>query len=982
MKETTLFHGRSKNKIVFAALFYVACVVAYTSLNVLNQKNHLYQNIDRQLEEAALTTTLLLPSDYHHNDMQKGDLTEEALQKLTLKLSKYTDNSDIVYVYTVMLQGEDVLFGVSSLTAEERQSDEKFNFYLKPYDDVDERVLDIFNTKEKVFLEHTDQWGTFRSIFIPNYSQDGMLYLSVADISISDIESLLNHQVYRSILIALLFLLFAYPLYYVAIHRLKSDAKILSQEVKLQTQAFKISQNKIVSNQELLLKLAKENFLNQQEALEKIISSAAKQLGVARVSVWLFDEEKTTIQCQVMYDKGELLTPHSIIKADDYPSYFKAINEAGFISADDAHVNPATAEFLGDYLLPNDIRSMMDAPIFIQGDIVGLMCCEQTEAQRAWSREDEEFVRSISDLCAQVFLNEQRKKAEELLNLQAYYDELTKLPNRVLFADRFSQAVAYSKRNKTILAICFIDLDNFKPVNDTHGHEAGDQLLIEVASRIKNTIRDQDTVSRQGGDEFTLLLGNLSDVDGCKKLLTRISFALRQPYVIAGQPYKISASIGTTLYPNDAADLDTLIRHADQAMYQAKLAGKNQIGFFNPTNIQEIAYKQTQFQEMKQAFTNNEFRLYYQPKVNMKTGDVFGAEALIRWVHPEKGVVLPLEFLPLLEGRELEIDLGNWVISEALQQLTQWQQQGIDVEISVNISSYHLQSSTFFDHLKSALAQCPSVRPEQLQLEILESSILGDIEKISGIIESCQAQLGVKIALDDFGTGYSSLTHIRNLSANVIKIDQSFVRDLLVDPDDYSIIEGVIGLAKAFNQEVIAEGVETDDQGLMLLMMGCDEAQGYNISRPLPAEDVPTWLANYTPSAYWLGYDSQVITPQEQKIVLLQLTTKHWFQYILSSLNDETIVTNLARSHLSVWFNRLKQDKGFNQDWLNILIKAHDSMFNLASALINTGNTANSPTQAATLKEFKVAYRYVEALLQSQSVVDVTLDTSLDEPRP
>jgi diguanylate cyclase (GGDEF)-like protein len=515
------------------------------------------------------------------------------------------------------LEEDKILFSASSATSEERQSGEDISFYFDHYDDVDPRVFDIFKARKKSFLEYTDQWGTFRSIYLPTYSTDGTFYLSVADLSISHIKALLNEQIYNSIFIAILFLVFAYPLYYSATIRLKQNAKRIDEEAHRQALAFKGHQEKLVENQRVLFTLAKERFVDQKSALTAIITAAAKQLELARVSVWLFNKDKTAILCQAMYNQGEIDLSQSSLESKGHPNYFKTISSIGFISADNAHTHSATKEFLENYLLPNDISSMLDAPIYIQGEIIGITCFENIGPQRQWSREDEDFARSLSDLCAQVFLNEQRKKAEKRLLQQAHYDALTQLPNRVLFADRFSQAVAQSKRTQSLFAICFLDLDNFKPVNDTYGHETGDQLLIEVAKRIKETMREQDTVSRQGGDEFTLLLGDIESAGQCEQILMRINAALGQPYFIIDSPrnisLSISVSIGATLYPNDNADLDTLIRHADQAMYQAKLAGKNQLHFFNAANDQQTINKQIKLQEIKLALTNNEFHLYYQP---------------------------------------------------------------------------------------------------------------------------------------------------------------------------------------------------------------------------------------------------------------------------------------------------------------------------------------------------------------------------------
>jgi diguanylate cyclase (GGDEF)-like protein/PAS domain S-box-containing protein len=460
-------------------------------------------------------------------------------------------------------------------------------------------------------------------------------------------------------------------------------------------------------------------------------------------------------------------------------------------------------------------------------------------------------------VCLLSDITESKQQQQQLEQL-AHYDPLTNLPNRVLFADRFSQVIAHSKRTSKLLAVCFLDLDDFKSVNDTYGHDMGDQLLMEVARRIKTVLREGDTASRQGGDEFTLLLGGIKSIIHCEQILSRIQNALVQPYVISEHSLEISASLGVTLYPTDNADLGTLLRHADQAMYQAKSAGKSQFHFFNAEQDHKVKEKTHLLDAIQQALINNDLVLYYQPKVNMRTGEVFGAEALLRWLHPQKGLVPPLEFLPLIDGTALEIQIGNWVINQGLQQLDDWNKQGIALEVSVNIASHHLLSPTFIAELESALARYPAVQPNHLQLEILESSALSDVNTISTIIATCQNSYGVSIALDDFGTGYSSLAHLKNLSANAIKIDKSFVRDMLSDADDYAIINGVIGLANAFNLDLIAEGVETNEHGLMLLKMGCEQAQGYGIGRPMPAKDVTIWLSNYKVNDEWIAFSNKL----------------------------------------------------------------------------------------------------------------------------
>ncbi len=563
----------------------------------------------------------------------------------------------------------------------------------------------------------------------------------------------------------------------------------------------------------------------------------------------------------------------------------------------------------------------------------------------------------------------QSKKQQETFEQMAHYDLLTQLPNRVLLADRFIQALAHSKRQQNMLAICFLDLDDFKPVNDLYGHEIGDQILIEVAGRIKANIRDEDTVSRQGGDEFALLLGDIESFSQCEKMLKRIIDSLAQPYMSDQKLISISASVGVTLYPIDDTDADTLMRHADQAMYQAKLAGRNRFHLFNAEQDQLSIKKATQLKEIEQALINNELCLYYQPKVNMQTGIVFGAEALIRWNHPERGLIPPFKFLPIIEGTDLEIKIGSWVINEALRQLDSWKAQDVELEVSVNISSYHLQSVTFSSELKDALALHPQIPSKNLQLEILESSALGDLQSISGIIQTCIDELGVNVALDDFGTGYSSLTHLRNLAAKTIKIDQSFVRDVLDYPNDYAIIDGLIGLADAFNREVIAEGVETTEHGLMLLLMGCTEAQGYGIARPMPAVEIPAWLNNYTPNQEWMTCAKKVRTKKEKKIKLFRLTLAQWQKKIEDSLNssvDSNVqwpILKRSKCYCGTWLQRAKQDQFFEESWLMKLEEVHNIMHDIADDLFEQYQAGEIETARKELINLQIAVENMSSML-------------------
>lgn len=562
------------------------------------------------------------------------------------------------------------------------------------------------------------------------------------------------------------------------------------------------------------------------------------------------------------------------------------------------------------------------------------------------------------------------KKQQETLELIAHYDVLTQLPNRILFADRFVHARAHSKRTDTSVAICFIDLDGFKPVNDMYGHSVGDQLLVEVSRRIKASIREEDTVSRQGGDEFTLILGDIQKLGECELMLKRIHRSLAEPYLIDNQCIKISASSGATLYPLDDADLDTLVRHADQAMYEAKQLGRNRYQFFNTEQDKATVYKLHKLDEVRIALEKNQLCLYYQPKVNMGTGDVIGAEALIRWNHPVKGLIPPLDFLPLISGTDLEIKVGDWVIKQALLQLQTWNELGINFQVSVNIASHHLLSPYFVDNLKEALGCQPQFQAKQLQLEILESSALSNIGAISNVIRSCRENLGVSIALDDFGTGYSSLTHLRNLPVNVIKIDQSFVRDMLDDPNDCAIIDGVLGLANSFNRNIIAEGVETTEHGLMLLLMGCKHAQGYGIARPMPANELPNWYKNYQPNKQWLESASTRRNEQEHKIELLKLSLEQWnktFEAAILSpneLDDHWPIMEHLHCHCGTWIKRAWNEQLFGAAWLLKLEQSHEEVHHIANELVDKYRQGFKTSARDGLAEFQLASQGLNRLIK------------------
>ncbi len=442
------------------------------------------------------------------------------------------------------------------------------------------------------------------------------------------------------------------------------------------------------------------------------------------------------------------------------------------------------------------------------------------------------------------------KEYKQQLEHMVHFDHLTSLPNRVLLADRLLQGMLQSQRRSLSLAVIYLDLDGFKAVNDHHGHNIGDALLCEIAQRMKSILREGDTLARIGGDEFVIVLVDLVQPSDCELVLKRLLRAIDEPVAVGDVLLHVSASMGVTLHPQDGSDPDLLLRHADQAMYLAKQAGKNCYHYFDVAQDAAEKNLRENRDHIRHALVRREFVLFYQPKVNMRTGEMIGAEALIRWQHPDRGLLPPIAFLPMIENHPISVDIGEWVIDEALTQMAAWRTKGLDIAVSVNVGALQLQRSDFMDTLTRLLAAHPDVPPERLELEILETNALEDVVQVSAIMLACQA-INIRFALDDFGTGYSSLTYLRRLPAELLKIDLSFVRNMLKDSEDRSIVEAVIGLAMAFNRGVIAEGVETEDHGNCLLGLGCELGQGYGIARPMPAAELPAWVATWRPHSSW-----------------------------------------------------------------------------------------------------------------------------------
>jgi diguanylate cyclase (GGDEF)-like protein/PAS domain S-box-containing protein len=555
-----------------------------------------------------------------------------------------------------------------------------------------------------------------------------------------------------------------------------------------------------------------------------------------------------------------------------------------------------------------------------------------------------QYVALFTDINAQ-------KEYQRQLEFIAHYDTLTNLPNRVLLSDRIQQALSQSRRRDQLLAVAYLDLDGFKEINDEHGHQVGDQLLTTVASRMRTVVREGDTIARLGGDEFVIVLLDLNDKEEVLGELSRLLEAVARPVIIGGDKMEVSASIGVTFFPQAReVDADQLLRQADQAMYRAKLLGRNRYCLFDETDGGRQLGEDVLLQRIEQGLRADEFEFFLQPKVNMRSGEVVGAEALIRWQHPERGLLAPPHFLPFIADKPLMIEVGRQAILAALAQLSEWRDKGLSLHLSVNIDAFHLQQPDFVAWLARELKRHPDLEPESLILEVLETSALEDLERVSRVIRECR-DIGVLFSLDDFGTGYSSLTYLKNLPAAELKIDQSFVRDCLDDPEDLAILDGVLGLATAFQRRVVAEGVETSLHGEMLLSLGCELAQGYAIARPMPRSEFDDWLKGWHTKTLW--EDIEPLGRDDLPLLFATVEHRAWVNRVERCLKGECDEPSLSaqQCRFGAWLQGVGAERYGKMPVFAEIGERHQELHALAEHLIALKGQGEVPYALERLKE-------------------------------
>jgi len=562
----------------------------------------------------------------------------------------------------------------------------------------------------------------------------------------------------------------------------------------------------------------------------------------------------------------------------------------------------------------------------------------------------------------------EQKLHEQQLQYIAQYDALTGLPNRQLMTERLHHAMARCDELGQSMAVVYLDLDAFKDINEALGQQAGDRLLCELSQRLKANLHHDDSVARIGGDELAVLLANLDSETAAIPRLDELLEMTQSVFAHEGREIQLSASLGVTFYPQpEPIEADQLLRQADQAMYQAKLAGKSRYCLFNMAEDLATRGMHETLHRIRRGLENDEFILFFQPKVNMRSGEVLGAEALIRWQHPERGLLSPAQFLPLVEQDDLALEMGQWVIEQALSQLEAWQAAGYRLAVSVNIFGRQLQHEDFVADLQDTLVRYPLLEPGQLEIEVLETSALEDMDRVSVVIEDC-AEMGVRCALDDFGTGYSSLTYLKRLPASILKVDQSFVRDMLEDPDDLAIVTGILGLARSFQRESVAEGVETLAHGEILLDLDCELAQGYGIARPMPAEDFLPWMKGWQPGPTWRGRRPRQL--EERDLITCMVEHRSWIAALARHVESGAPhpELNVSECRFGRWLNEQFAGPHASSEALQEIDQLHQYLHEKAESVIRDRAARKSKDAE---RGMEAVYRLRDELLQRLQVLDL-----------
>lgn len=605
--------------------------------------------------------------------------------------------------------------------------------------------------------------------------------------------------------------------------------------------------DRLLKNQSALIQLAKEDFTDLQVAFKTIVMTAAEQLDVSRVAVWLYNDERTAVECYVMCHEGELQKTDMQLLKSEHPLYFDALEEEGVIAAVDARNDPRTSEFIHDYLVPMNVASMLDVPIRLQGEIVGIVCHECAESMRQWDVEDVDFATSIAEMCAVALSASDRKKARELLTYQASHDPLTNLSNRFEF-ERCAEKLIHSAQSDSVEhALCFLDLDQFKVVNDTCGHTAGDELLRQLGQVLHDRTRKRDTLARLGGDEFGILMEDCTKEQASRVANTILKSVQDYQFNWQGHTFRVGVSIGVVSINETTGNVSELLKQADAACYMAKDLGRNRIHVYHHEDV-DLARRHGEMQwvaRINHALENDRFVLYAQPIVPLDRTSGSNHELLVRMLDENGATIPPGAFLPAAERYDLISRVDSWVIRNAFEILVRHQRFIRDVGyVSINLSGQSLVDEEMLDFINAYLTNS-GIDAAKICFEITETAAISNLNMANHFISTLKAT-GCRFALDDFGSGLSSFGYLKNLDVDFLKIDGMFVRNIATDQIDHAMVRSINEVGQVMGMQTIAEFVENDEIKGMLREIGVNYGQGYGIGKPVPLDDVLRQSGNVT----------------------------------------------------------------------------------------------------------------------------------------
>ena len=898
---------KMSNRVYIAVLVYIAWVAVYLVYDYQKERDLLFQQIDRSLEHAATAVPLLLPRQFHHLDMQAGDIPRQDDLNNTFRLSEYIRYADVVYIYSLVLEDDRLYFTSSSVTDEEMQAGEELYSYFDPYDDADPRLKEIFTTREKVFLEYSDEWGTFRSVFIPLQSVDGRIYLSGADIEISHIENLLQKRLLNQVGLAAVFMLFLGPVMLTFSSTQRRWAREMETSVAERTRDLHQSEKKISSilehspvgifhydnnscltmvNQrmsqivgspeEVLLGFRMLGSLKNPEliaALEQALEGNVGKFEGPYTSVTghrdiyliaefvpLFDSNgEVDGGVAVFNDATEQVNTTSNLKklsmaVEQSPNVVVITDVHGQIE----YVNPrfcditgyAAAEVIGKN--PRLLSSGEASPEIYEDlwqtllagqEWRGVLHNRKKNGELYWA---EEVISPIMDgkgvithfIALQEDVTEVRRISEEI-NYQTTHDALTGLLNRRQFEVELERVVAHSNQHGSHHALCFIDIDQFKIINDTCGHMAGDEMLRQISNLIREQVRSRDILARPGGDEFLLLFEHASLAQAERMVQLIMNQLSRFRFQWQERNFPVEVSAGLAVIDGATKDASEAMKEVDTACYSAKDAGRNRIHIYNDEDEQQLTHKgYIQWaSEIHAALDEDRFRLFAQQIQPLQQPQASSFEVLIRLLSPSGNLVPPGAFLPAAERYNLAAQIDRWVITHTLKWMTEHLDQLDHIaSLSINLSGQSLGDEALLGFIIRSIEH-GTVPPQLIKFEITETAAISNLKDAQIFIRTLQG-LGCSFALDDFGSGLSSFAYLKNLPVDQLKIDGMFVRDILTDPIDEAMVRSINEIGHIMKMQTIAEFVESEEIRQHLIELGVDFAQGYAIGKPLPIDEI------------------------------------------------------------------------------------------------------------------------------------------------